>query len=51
MDEQLKQVLQGKIIGFLGGGAIAEALLRGLLDKEMAAQEDLLVFEAVGHIC
>ena len=29
MDEQLKQVLQGKTIGFLGGGAIAEALLRG----------------------
>ena len=45
MDEQLKQVLQGKIIGFLGGGAIAEALLRGLLDKEMTTQENLLVFD------
>lgn len=45
MDEQLKEVLQGKTIAFLGGGAIAEALLRGLLNKEMALPENLLVHD------
>lgn len=40
-------MLQNKKIGFIGGGAMAEALVRGILKAKMAAPEQIMISDII----